>query len=520
MHECERCGFKTSRLDAFKRHQNRKNPCKNVNPIGGNVNPNGDNVNPNGDNVNPIGENVNPIGENVNPYVNHVNPYLQDDSISIVASKYSCENCGKIFTTRQAKSRHKIKANCKPPPPVVCQPVVETPGPLPQREIDDSTNVTGCKRDEDVNTGVNVFEDSVNVMEPTVNAGVNVTSVLEKVNVNPQKVNRNPEEVNLNPQKVNLNPEEVTPKVNPELIPDPAKKALQCEVCLKIFSSRPAKSRHKRNIDCYPPPVLCEPVSAEAETPSLPLQEEPDDSTTCPYCEKVFSRVDNLKRHMVRCKFKNSGGNITNNHNNTTNNNNINTTNNTNTNCHNTTNNITINYNSYDKPCIDHVTKEHVKYLYLTNNRDLKKLIYAGVCEIWKTKENNSFKLPFQKKNGKVKVPKKLFLDNEPVEVYADGKERLFPADHVVEVVLQKSAEVIESYLRQHYNEETIIGRGVLKHADVLEELACNFREVWDDDKSFRSGYKPFVRTALLECMREKEDAMKEEENEENEESE
>ena len=136
----------------------------------------------------------------------------------------------------------------------------------------------------------------------------------------------------------------------------------------------------------------------------------------------------------------------------------------------------------------------------------MKKLIYAGVCEIWKKKENNSFKLPFQKKNGKVKVPKKLFQDNEPVEVYSDGKERLFPADHVVEVVLQKAAEVCESYLRQHYNEETIPGRGVLKHADVLEELACNFQEVWDDDKAFRSGYKPFVRTALLECMREKEE--------------
>ena len=64
---------------------------------------------------------------------------------------------------------------------------------------------------------------------------------------------------------------------------------------------------------------------------------------------------------------------------------------------------------------------------------------------------------------------------------------------------LQKAAEVCESYLRQHYNEETILGRGVLKHADVLEELACNFQEVWDDDKVFRSGYKPFVRTALLE---------------------
>ena len=367
MHECEKCGFKTSRLDTFKRHLNRKNPCKGslvVNPT----------VNPNGGNVNPNGGNVNLIGGNVNPNVNHVNPDLQDKSIANSTSKYSCENCGKIFTTRQAKSRHRKNVNCKSPP-VVCQPVVETQSP-----------------------------------------------------------------------------------------------------------------QH---------------------------EEEPDD-TICPYCDKSFSRVDSLKRHMVRCKFKNYGGNVTNN--NTTNNINNNTTNNTNS--HNTINNYTINYNSYDRPSIDHVTKEHVKNLYLGNNRNLKKLIYAGVCEIWKKKENNSFKLPFQKTNGKVKVPKKIFRDNEPVEVYADGQERLFPADHVVEVVLQKAAEVCESYLRQHYNEETIPGRGVLKHADVLEELACNFQEVWDDDKAFRSGYKPFVRTALLECMRAREEQVEKKDNNDNDENE
>ena len=351
MHQCERCGFKTSRLDAFKRHLNRKNPCKNV-------------------------------------------------------------------------------TECNGIPSILTQNVTKNP-----------QNVT--KSDKII------------------------TNVTQNVTVS---------------------------------------KGNYCEICHISFTNRQAKYRHKQKALCKPPPVLCESVEIiEAETPS---EEDIDDSTTCPYCEKQFSRVDNLRRHMGRCKSKNSGGNITNNNNNinnihnTTNNN---TTNN-NTNSHNTINNYTINYNSYDRPSIDHVTKEHVKELYLNNNRNLKKLIYAGVCEIWKKKENNSFKLPFGKKNGTVKVPKKIFRDNEPVEVYSDGKERLFPADHVVEVVLQKAAEVCESYLRQHHNEETIPGRGVLKHADVLEELACNFQEVWDDDKAFRSGYKPFVRTALLECMREKEE--------------
>ena len=330
----------------------------------------------------------------------------------------------------------------------------------------------------------------------------NVTECNEIPTILTQNVTKKPQNVT----KSDKIPTNVTQHVT-------VSKGNYCEICHIYFPNRQAKYRHKQKAVCKPPPVLCEPVVTEAaETLSPPLHKERDDSTTCPYCDNEFSRVDSLKRHMVRCKFKNYGGNITNN--NTTNNNINNNTTTNNTNSHNTTNHITINYNSYDQPSIEHVTKDHVKELYLGNNRNLKKLIYAGVCEIWKKKENNSFKLPFQKMNGKVKVPKKIFRDNEPVEVYADGKERLFPADHVVEVVLQKAAEVCESYLRQHYNEETIPGRGVLKHADVLEELACNFQEVWDDDKAFRSGYKPFVRTALLECMREKEEAEEAEEAE------
>ena len=102
MHTCETCGYKTRRLDSFKRHLNRKNPCKDVNPIEGNV----------------------------NPGVNPVKPDLQDDSIAKVTSKYSCDKCCKIFTTRQAKSRHKKNVKCKPPPEV-CQPIAE----VEQRQI-------------------------------------------------------------------------------------------------------------------------------------------------------------------------------------------------------------------------------------------------------------------------------------------------------------------------------------------------------------------------------------------------
>ena len=390
MHECEICGFKTGRLDAFKRHMNRKNPCK--------VIENGIQISENGIQISENGiqnaENGIQIAENgIQNAENGIQ--ISENGIQKIENN-TCTRCGKCFSTKYNLRAHVSKCT-------------------------GSTN-------------------------------------------------------------------------NP----------LQCEICLQIFATRQNKYRHKKNVNCKPPPVVCQPVVVETQPPQSP--EAIDDSTTCPYCEVTFSRIDSLKRHMTRCQLKHSGGNIT------TNNNNTNNTTNNNTNCHNTINNITINYNSYDKPCIEHVTKEHVKDLYLGNNRDLKKLIHAGVCEIWKKKENNSFKLPFRE-NTKVKVPKKCFRDNEPIEVFSDGEERLFPADHVVEVVLQKAAEVCESILRQHHNEETIQGRGVLKHANVLEELACNFREVWDDDKVFRSGYKPFVRTALLECMRDKEKNHEEDED-------
>ena len=62
------------------------------------------------------------------------------------------------------------------------------------------------------------------------------------------------------------------------------------------------------------------------------------------------------------------------------------------------------------------------------------------------------------------------------------------PANHVVDVVLQKSAQVCESYLRQHHYDDNASGVAVLKHADVLEGLAVEYQETWDEDKRFRDG--------------------------------
>ena len=277
-----------------------------------------------------------------------------------------------------------------------------------------------------------------------------------------------------------------------------AKKALQCDVCLKVFSSRAAKSRHKKNVMCEPhvveakvpagevSNVVCEPISPEKVI---------YDNTTCPYCEKKFSRLDSLKRHMISCHMRQSNGNITNN-NNTTNN----TTNNNNniTNFNNITIN-TINLNSYDNPSVDHVDMDVVKDLYYKTGRNLKKLIHEGVRKIWETNENNSFNIPSFLTSKKIK--KSLFQRNETIQVYSDGDHRMLPANHVVDVVLQKAAAVCESHLRRHHYDDNVRGHAVLKHADVLEGLAIEYQETWDEDKKFRDGYKPFVQNALIECM-------------------
>ena len=271
-----------------------------------------------------------------------------------------------------------------------------------------------------------------------------------------------------------------------------------CEVCEKSFTNRQAKYRHKLKNNCEPPSIICQPVLIEALSSSRSIHElestKMKEDKTCPFCNEVFSRADNLKRHLAKCDVTNSRSIITT-HNHYNNNHNTTTTNN---NDHSTTN-ITINVNSFDKPSVDHVNKELITQLYYKAGRNLKKLIHEGVRTIWEREENNSFKLPFS--TTRKKISDSLFRNNETLEVYSDGNHRMLPANHVVDVVLQKSAQVCESYLRQHHYDDDVPGVAVLKHADVLEGLAIEYQETWDEDKRFRDGYKPFVQSALIECM-------------------
>ena len=79
MHECKRCGFKTSRLDAFKRHLNRKIPCKDVTLVFEKVN------------LNPQKVNLNPQKVNLNPQ--KVTPEVTPDILNPTKKALQCEVC-------------------------------------------------------------------------------------------------------------------------------------------------------------------------------------------------------------------------------------------------------------------------------------------------------------------------------------------------------------------------------------------------------------------------------------------
>ena len=127
-HKCNFCNYITFKLYNLKRHQNNKhlreifnkksveNMCENVSQIGENVSPIGENVSPTGENVSPTCENVSHkfICKKCNKIYNS-NRYLKEhEKKCIGVDDLTCPRCMISFTTRQAKSKHVNKNNCKP----------------------------------------------------------------------------------------------------------------------------------------------------------------------------------------------------------------------------------------------------------------------------------------------------------------------------------------------------------------------------------------------------------------------
>lgn len=83
---CDNCGIDFKYPSKLLRHLNKKYKCQ---PI--------ENVNVSDKNVNVSDENVNVFGQNVE---------------FVEKSKFQCENCKKVFSSRQGKSQHKKNVKC------------------------------------------------------------------------------------------------------------------------------------------------------------------------------------------------------------------------------------------------------------------------------------------------------------------------------------------------------------------------------------------------------------------------
>ena len=142
-----------------------------------------------------------------------------------------------------------------------------------------------------------------------------------------------------------------------------------CKICNKQYASYQSlwihnKKFHKLNSS-----------SKNISSSSQPKLDSKTVSTNnsnimCEYCNCLFSRKDNLKRHYTICKFKSTTNNTVNNLANNTINNNIVNTNSNNINSNNTTNN-TIIINKLGNENVLHLTKTEVMTIF---NKELESI--------------------------------------------------------------------------------------------------------------------------------------------------
>jgi hypothetical protein len=128
IHKCEFCKYKTDRKYDLNKHLNRKHKYENIknddkNIMCEKVSPRGEKVSPLCEKVSPLCEKVSPCGEKVNSIfickkcnkIYKTNRYLiEHEKKCKGVDDLTCSTCMISFTTKQAKSKHIKKNNCKP----------------------------------------------------------------------------------------------------------------------------------------------------------------------------------------------------------------------------------------------------------------------------------------------------------------------------------------------------------------------------------------------------------------------
>ncbi len=121
MYFCSLCDFKTSRSDAFKRHENTN---KHLRALMYNPYHVSENVIPNSENVIPKSENVIPNSENVIPKSENVIPNSENVIHNELKCKYSCKKCGKIYSKKEYLNNH--EKTCCGVDTLTCQRCMKT----------------------------------------------------------------------------------------------------------------------------------------------------------------------------------------------------------------------------------------------------------------------------------------------------------------------------------------------------------------------------------------------------------
>ena len=158
--------------------------------------------------------------------------------------------------------------------------------------------------------------------------------------------------------------------------------------------------------------------------------------------------------------------------------------NSTNTNT-NTTNNNIINYNNFDSPNVDHITKEMIGEMYLKADRELPRLIGNAVRKIYRgLPENDTIKIKYGNQVGFA-------------EVRQNDETIILPVSDVLETVLSQTSQLCGKELQKCCGNDAgqIPGPNVVNHVNELSVLHWGFVP---ETHAQRQGYFKFVKSALL----------------------